>query len=161
MAPGKFSFDYEVYDSSDALSPEDAGLLQDARDFTATAYAPYSRFHVAAVARLKNGQVVRGTNQENASYPVGTCAERALLGALGALFPDEPIEVMAITYRNMQGSSKAPASPCGMCRQSLHEYEKRTNQPIRLILAGTEGKVYVIPKASYLLPLGFSSEDLK
>lgn len=157
----KYSFEYEVYDSINDLDDQDKELLQLAKDFTSTAYAPYSNFNVAAVAKLSNGQIIKGTNQENASYPVGTCAERALLGSLGALFPNEPIETMAITYHNLKGDSNNPASPCGMCRQALREYETRTRHSIRLILAGKEGKIFVIPEANMLLPLGFTSDDLK
>jgi cytidine deaminase len=157
----QYSFEYEVYNSIDELQDTDRALLLAAKDITSTAYAPYSNFHVAATARLSNGQIVKGTNQENASYPVGTCAERALLGSLGALFPNEPIETMAITYHNLNGSSDTPASPCGMCRQALREYETRTHHTIRLILAGMEGKIYIIPTAGMLLPLGFTSDDLK
>jgi cytidine deaminase len=157
----QYSFQYEVYNSIDDLQEQDRVLLQAAKDIADTAYAPYSNFHVAAVAKLSNGQLVKGTNQENASYPVGTCAERALLGSLGALFPNEPIETMAITYHNLNGSSDTPASPCGMCRQALREYETRTHHTIRLILAGMEGKIYIIPTAGMLLPLGFTSDDLK
>lgn len=157
----QYSFEYETYNSINELNEQDKKLLQAARDFTKTAYAPYSNFQVAAVAQLANGEIVKGTNQENASYPVGTCAERALLGSLGALFPNEPIDTMAITYHNLNASSDKPASPCGMCRQALREYETRTQHPIRLILSGTEGKVFIISQAGMLLPLGFTSSDLK
>jgi cytidine deaminase len=161
MTSGKYSFEYEVYNSIEELNKDDKELLQQAKDITSTAYAPYSNFHVAAAAKLSNGQIVKGTNQENASYPVGTCAERALLGAVGALFPNEPIETMAINYDNLNGTSDTPASPCGMCRQALREYETRTNHPIRLILSGKEGKIYIIPQANMLLPLGFTGDDLR
>jgi len=157
----QFSFEYEVYHSIDALTPQDRELLQTAKDLTDTAYAPYSHFHVAAAARLRNGKIVTGTNQENASYPVGICAERALLGAAGALYPNEPMDTMAITYHNINGKSNKPASPCGMCRQALREYETRTQQSIRLILSGREGSILVIPQANMLLPLGFTGDDLK
>ena len=157
----KYSFEFEVYNSADELQPDDKSLLQMAKDIAPTAYAPYSKFHVAAAAVLQNGEIVKGTNQENASYPVGTCAERSLLGSVGALFPNEPIVTMAITYDNLNGTSDTPASPCGMCRQALREYETRTHHSIRLILAGKEGKIYIIPKAGMLLPLGFTSDDLK
>lgn len=158
---GKYTFEYEVHDSIDALDSADRALLEKARSITATAYAPYSQFKVAAAARLSNGEIITGTNQENASYPVGTCAERALLGSLGALFPNEPIDTMAITYHNANGNSASPISPCGMCRQALKEYEVRTHQHIRLILSGQQGQVYIIPAASMLLPLGFTSDDMK
>lgn len=161
MAVQKFSFDYEVYNSADELPKADAYLLQLAKEVAGKAYAPYSKFYVGAAARMLNGAVVKGNNQENASYPVGICAERSLMAAAGTFFPGEPIDTMAVTYHNLNGSSNTPASPCGMCRQALREYEARTSHPIRLILAGKEGKVYVIPQANMLLPLGFTGENLK
>ena len=155
-----FQFEFEVYDSIDELTKEDAWLLDQAREITQHAYAPYSKFHVGAVAKLVNGEVVTGTNQENASYPVGICAERVLLSTASSLFPKIGIEAMAISYNNTKGESDQPISPCGICRQSLREFEIRTNHTIRLILGGMHGKVYVISDANYLLPLSFTSEDL-
>ncbi len=153
---------FEVYDSIDQLNEEDATLLREARKLTTTAYAPYSKFKVSAVAKLNNGKLVTGTNQENASYPVSICAERSLLASSGALFPDEPLAAMAVTYHNFNPDtlSNRPISPCGMCRQALVETEVRFSQPIRLILSGMEGEVYVIAKADQLLPLSFSGVDL-
>ena len=156
-----FQFEFEVYDSIDELTKEDAWLLDQAREITQHAYAPYSKFHVGAVAKLVNGEVVTGTNQENASYPVGICAERVLLSTASSLFPKIGIEAMAISYNNTKGESDQPISPCGICRQSLQEYEERVKKPIRLILGGMEGKIIVIPKASMLLPLSFTGDDLK
>lgn len=161
MQKKEYRFDYEVYDQIDELEPQDRELLTAARAVTAKAYAPYSRFLVGAVARLKNGATVSGTNQENASYPVGICAERALLSSASMLHTDVPINSMAIAYHNLDGSSDTPVSPCGMCRQALREYEDRTDQKIRLILSGMEGKVFVIPVSSQLLPLSFGGENLK
>src|SRR4029077_16932670 len=126
------------------LSEADRALVLKARETTANAYAPYSGFKVAAVARLKDGSIYLGTNQENASYPVGICAERTLLSYVGTLFPNAPIDTMAISYHNTQGSSDSPVTPCGMCRQALLEYENRTNSPIRLIMTGLTGKIIII-----------------
>ncbi len=156
----KVSFEFEVYDSADQLAAADALLLEEARKVTRFAYAPYSSFRVGAVAKLANGATVNGTNQENASYPIGICAERVLLSAASSLYPEIPIETIAISYLNEKGSSNRPVTPCGICRQTLTEYQTRLQHPIRLILAGQEGKVYVIPQADMLLPLGFSGEDL-
>ena len=111
-------------------------------------------------AKLVNGEIVAGTNQENASYPVGICAERVLLASASTLYPEVAIETMAISYHSGNGNSNQPISPCGMCRQSLQEYEMRVKKPIRLILAGHEGKIFVFEKASQLLPLGFTSDDM-
>ncbi len=157
----KYTFDYEEYDSIDDLSAADAHLIEEARKATEIAYAPYSNFLVGAYAVLNSGEFIKGSNQENASYPVGVCAERALLASVGQLFPNEPILSMAISYNNLNGESNRPLSPCGMCRQALQEYEGRVHQPIRLLLSGMEGKVFVINKSTNLLPFSFSGDDLK
>jgi cytidine deaminase len=156
-----YHFEFEVYDSIDELTEEDAWLLDEARETTQKAYAPYSKFKVGAAAKLVNGEVVHGSNQENASYPVGICAERVLISAASSLYPKVAIETMAISYNNTNGESNQPITPCGLCRQSLKEYETRTGHPIRLILGGMHGKIYVIPNADFLLPLSFTGEDLR
>jgi cytidine deaminase len=148
------SFSYELYNSIDDLPREDAWLLQHAREATSNAYAPYSKFFVGAAARLK------GSNQENASYPVGICAERVLLSATSALYPGIPIDTMAVSYDSQTVKSDHPITPCGICRQTFQEYEHRWKHPIRLILSGQSGKVIVLPQASLLLPLSFSAEDM-
>ena len=161
MNKNEYSFSFEVYDSVDDLLPQDALLVQQARKTTGNAYAPYSHFNVGAIAKLANGQTVTGTNQENAAYPVGICAERVLLSSAATLFPDVAIDTLAISYDNKNGKSNHPISPCGICRQTLLEYEERVKQPIRLILSGLEGKIYIIKKANQLLPLSFGGDDLK
>ena len=160
MKEKKIEFQYEVYDDISQLTEQDAWLLTEARSVTDQAYAPYSNFHVGAIAMLENGEVVAGTNQENASYPVGICAERVLLGTVATMHPKVPIKSIAISYNSEEVKSDHPISPCGMCRQALLEYETRTDKPIRLILAGQEGKIYLIKSASLLLPLAFTDEEL-
>jgi len=161
MIREEYKFSFEVYESISDLNDEDQWLLSEAREVTQHAYAPYSNFQVGAIARLANGEIVAGSNQENASFPVGLCAERVLLASAASLFPKVPIDTMAISYHNNNGESNHPISPCGMCRQALNEYEQRVKHPIRLILGGLEGKVYIIEKADMLLPLSFNAEDLK
>ena len=160
MKEKKIEFDYEVYDDFTELQEEDAWLLNEARAVTEQAYAPYSNFHVGAVAMMANGQVVAGTNQENASYPVGICAERVLLGTVATLHPNIPVKSIAIIYNSEEVKSDHPISPCGMCRQALLEYETRMKGPIRLILGGMEGKIFIIKTASLLLPFAFTSNEL-
>ena len=156
-----YGFNYDVYNSAEDLDPQDAWLLNEAREVTSAAYAPYSNFNVGVVAKLANGEIVAGTNQENASYPAGLCAERVMLSSAATLYPGVAIESIAISYNNMNGESSHPISPCGICRQSLVEYEERTKHPIRLILSGMEGKVFIIQHSGLLLPLSFGSADLK
>lgn len=160
MKEQKYEFDYEVFNDLSELTERDAWLLTEARNITKEAYAPYSNFYVGAAAILSNGEIVVGTNQENASYPVGICAERVLLGSVATLHPNVPIESIAVSYDSDDVKSDHPISPCGMCRQSLLEYETRLNKPIRLILSGQEGKIFVIKSASLLLPFAFTSKEL-
>ena len=161
MNKEEYQFTYEVYNSVEELNEQDAWLVNEAREVTSAAYAPYSNFNVGAVAKLINGEIVAGTNQENASYPVGICAERVLLSSAATLYPNIAIDTIAISYNNNNGESSHPISPCGMCRQSLVEYEERMKRPIRLILSGMEGKVIIVLKANSLLPLSFGSIDLR
>ena len=160
MRKEEISFEYEVYDGLEELNASDAALLQEARAMTANAYAPYSQFLVGAVARMKNGATVSGTNQENAAYPVGICAERVLMSVAAVLHPNEPIDTMAISYNNTKGNSNVPVSPCGMCRQALKEFEQRTGAPVRLILSGASGAIFIISKSNQLLPFSFGSDDM-
>ena len=156
----KLVLEYEAFASIDELDPCDAELLRLARETTVSAYAPYSRFRVAAAGRLANGQLLTGTNQENASFPAGICAERSLLSVAASLFPGMAITAMAISYSREDGSGERPVAPCGVCRQSIREFMDRTGVPIRLILGGSEGEVYVLGSAAGLLPLSLSASDL-
>ena len=97
MRRDEYKFTYDVYDSIEELTEEDAWLLNEAREVTQHAYAPYSHFQVGAIARLANGEIVAGSNQENASFPVGLCAERVLLASASSLYPKVPIESIAVS----------------------------------------------------------------
>lgn len=159
----KINVEFEVFASAKDLNEEDRSLVEQARLVTAKAYAPYSNFWVGAVALMDNGKRVEGTNQENASFPVGICAERTLLSSVAMLYKDMPVKAIAISYHNVNAGTKSnhPISPCGVCRQTLLEYEQRVKHPIRLLLSGMEGKVIALETASLLLPLSFDSDDMK
>lgn len=157
----EFSLSYEEYASDRELMADDAALLQAAREATADAYAPYSHFRVGAAARLVNGVVITGTNQENASFPAGICAERTLLSVAGAQHPGVAIGTLAISYHNENGASDRPISPCGICRQSLQEFEQRTQRAMRVVLGGETGKVIVLERSGLLLPFAFSADELR
>jgi cytidine deaminase len=156
----QFQFSYQLFDTINSLDASDASLLRSAIAATPLAYAPYSGFHVGAAALLENGAVVVGTNQENASYPVGICAERVLLGNVAMQYPGQKIAAMAISYKSKKRASDQPISPCGMCRQALVEFEFRSAAPIKLILGGEVGQVMIIDSAKLLLPFAFSPREL-
>lgn len=144
-----------VYESREELPFEWAGLLQQAEQAARKAYAPYSRFQVGAALLLNNGQVVTGSNQENAVYPCGICAERVAAFSASAQYPEVPFSKMAIAAINPESPLKSPITPCGSCRQVLFEYEQKFNQPLELLLAGQEGAIYHIQSAAELLPYTF------
>lgn len=148
-----------VYDWEE-LPQEDRNLVEAAKDATKGSYAPYSGFCVGAAARLKNGTVVIGSNQENVAYPSGLCAERTTLFAANAQYPDQPVLSLAIAARNQDGFLSQPITPCGACRQVISGVEQRYNQPIRILLYGTDG-THVIDNIDALLPLQFADSYLK
>jgi cytidine deaminase len=138
----------------------DRDLINKARSVAFNAYAPYSGFKVGAVALMDNGTIISGTNQENASYPIGLCAERVLLAAVSSIAMEQKILTMAISYQTNLVKSDKPVAPCGICRQSLVEFENRFNTPLRLLLSGSAGEVFEISSVSDLLPFSFKSENL-
>lgn len=151
---------YQSLNSPEDLCEEDQVLLKTAVQSLTNAYAPYSNFKVAAAARLEDGTVVAGWNTENAAYPMCICAEPATLAAAASQRPGMAVVAMAITVKSAGQILDQPASPCGSCRQQLHEHETRFGQPIKLILQGEEGPVYVFDRAGDLLPFGFSGSQL-
>ncbi len=144
----------------DELSADDQQLVRAAMEATRTSYAPYSRFCVGAAARLADGQVVTGSNQENAAFPSGLCAERTALFAANAQHPDTPVVALAIAAFTQGHFLSDPISPCGACRQVILEVEDRYGQPIRILLYGTEG-VHVVDSVKALLPLYFVGASMK
>ncbi|MBN8787661.1 MAG: cytidine deaminase [Terrimonas sp.] len=152
---------YSVFESVEALMENDKALLLEARNATGNAYAPYSMFTVGAAALLYNGEIVKGSNQENASSPAGLCAERVLLSAISSFYPKIGIDTIAISYFNKKNNkSGKPVAPCGICRQSILEYQLQQQKSIRLILAGMEGAIYIIENIADLLPFSFSGSDM-
>jgi cytidine deaminase len=128
----------------------DQELVQTAIAASKNAHAPYSHFQVGAALLLADDTVILGCNVENASFGLTNCAERtALFAAIAqgrrdfarmAIFVDHPDFI----------------SPCGACRQVLHELAP----DIDVILARRDGQTKVIPVRD-LLPFAFSSDDLR
>lgn len=148
----------KVYQEQE-LSDEDRALLEAARKATESSYAPYSKFYVGAAVRLANKQIICGSNQENAAYPSGTCAERTAIFYANAQYPDQAVETLAIAAQTQGSFLTKPISPCGACRQVILETEHRYGKPVRILLYGTEG-VYVLEGIRSILPLQFDQDCL-
>ncbi len=154
-------FHYYEVESVAALTPEERELVELARKMCEQAYAPYSAFYVGAAILLENGEVIKGSNQENGAYPSGLCAERVAAFAASAMFPDVAMTKIAISARSNRLKVEDPVSPCGACRQVLLEYESTQRVPMKILLSKEDGKVLIIDRVKDLLPLSFSGNGLK
>jgi len=142
------------------LSEVEQKLVAAAKEATFRSYAPYSRFHVGAAVLLNNGEIITGNNQENCAYPSGLCAERTTLFYANSRYPDVPVRILCIAARETSGTfTKEPISPCGACRQVMLETEHRFDNPMQVMLYGTDG-TYFINSARELLPVGFDKNSL-
>ena len=135
-------------------------LMQQAVTARTNAYAPYSNFQVGAAIQLKNGEVVVGSNQENAAFPSGLCAERVAIFSAGALFPKEEISTICITASSVLKDTLEPIPPCGACRQSLLEYENKQGKNIEVYFMGKMGNVIKSNSIKNLLPFIFKEDSL-
>jgi len=156
----KITANFTVYPLLSDLPTDVNALMQQAVTARNNAYAPYSKFHVGAALLLENGKIVIGSNQENAAYPSGLCAERVAIFQAGALYPGVKILKVAITAASKQKLVDSPIPPCGACRQSIGEYELRQDAPIEIWFMGETGKVYLSESLKNLLPMVFGSEYL-
>ncbi len=147
------SISYDVFEHLEDLSPDDRNLLNAATKAAKGAYAPYSKFHVGSAVLVETGDIIVGNNQENLAYPSGLCAERVAAFSASALHPKKRLMAIAITAFSEDFETDKPIAPCGACRQALIEYEIRDNQPIRCILRGSSGPIFVFHSMHDLLPL--------
>lgn len=147
-----------IYDYEE-LTDADRELIDKAKDATQTSYAPFSKFCVGAAARLSDGTIVTGSNQENAAFPSSLCAERTALFYANARYPEKSVEELAIAAYAHGAFLKSPIPPCGACRQVILGVEERYGRPIRILLFGEEG-TYVVDSIKALLPLQFTGETM-
>lgn len=142
--------------SLDELSSDERELVEQARLATYSSYAPYSRFYVGAAIRLSDGTIVTGSNQENAAFPSGMCAERTAAYHAHSAYPDRDFAMIAIAARDHGGDiADAPVTPCGACRQALLQYETLAGHPVPVLMIG-EREILRAPSVSSLLPLAFT-----
>lgn len=157
----KYCIAEEIYMfQENELTAEDRELVEAAKEATRQSYAPYSGFRVGAALRLANGMMVTGSNQENAAYPSGLCAERVALFHAQHTYPDQPVRALAIAAFANGHFCTAPIAPCGACRQVMLEVEDRYKSPMRILLYGTQG-IYAIDSVKTILPFQFVGDYLK
>ncbi len=149
-----------VFESLDELPKDIQSLMSEAIKARKKAYAPYSKFSVGAALLLDNNEIIIGSNQENASYPSGLCAERTAIYYAGAKYPEATILRMAITAGSQNKPTDSPIPPCGACRQAISEYEIKQDSPIEIYFMGETGKVVKSNSLVNLLPLVFDKSVL-
>lgn len=148
------------FESPNKLPQEVISLMNHAVNARENAYAPYSNFQVGAAVLLSSGTVVLGSNQENAAYPSGLCAERTAVFSAGANYPNDDIVCVCISASSTLKDTLEPIPPCGACRQSLLEYENRQNTDIPIYFMGKSGEVIQSPSVKNLLPFIFKEDSL-
>lgn len=151
---------FTAFKSTAELPKDIQTLMEKAVQIRNNAYAPYSKFKVGAAILLENGEIILGSNQENAAYPSGLCAERTAIFYAGANFPDSKILKMAISAASETSTTNSPIPPCGACRQSIAEYESKQNHPIEMYFMGETGEIYKSDSLKNLLPLMFDKNFL-
>jgi cytidine deaminase len=154
------STQFSVFESVHELPKDVQSLMAQAIEVRKNAYAPYSKFKVGASLLLDNGKIVLGSNQENAAYPSGLCAERVAVFQAGAIYPNAKILKMAITAASENNQTTAPIPPCGSCRQSIAEYEIKQETPIEIYFMGEIGDIYKSDSLKNLLPFMFDKTFL-
>lgn len=156
----KISASFVIFDNFNELLENDKALFLEAKKACDNAYAPYSKFHVGAALLLENGKVVLGSNQENAAYPSGMCAERVAIWKASSQYPNIKIKKLFITAKSNNKIVKDPVAPCGACRQTIAEYEVNQDDNIEVFFGGEEGNIIKSNSLSDLLPLGFDKSML-
>lgn len=151
---------FSVFEELNELPANVRDLMVQAVGIRKKAYAPYSKFRVGAALLLDNGKVVLGSNQENAAYPSGLCAERVAIFQAGAVYPDAKILQMAISATADEKPVTSPIPPCGACRQSIAEYESKQEYPIEIYFMGETGVIYKSDSLKNLLPFMFDKNFL-
>ena len=149
-----------VFDSINELPQDVQSLMAKAIEARQNAYAPYSNFKVGASILLDSGIIVTGSNQENASYPSGLCAERTAIYFAGSQYPDAKILKIAISAASNNRLTKKPIPPCGACRQAISEYEVKQKAPIEIYFMGEQGEVVKSKSLENLLPFMFKKSSL-
>ena len=155
MTDKKIEIRYTEYADLSEMTPQDQVLVEAARQAQQSSYAPYSHFNVGAAVLLENGEIVLGSNQENAATPSGLCAERTAMFAAGAQHPGVPFEAIAVVCAREGQLMANPGSPCGACRQVMAQYEREAGKPLHIIL-GSGATIFTLDGVESLMPFVFN-----
>lgn len=153
--------EFSISDHLDDLDLESKYLIHKAKDATGHAYAPYSKFFVGAAVLLSDGTIVTGTNQENAAFPSGMCAERVALFSAISQHPQAVITKIAVVARRKTAKELLPATSCGTCRQVMLEFESRQRKDIEVLMLNQDHKWVKAASVRSLLPFSFTSASLE
>ena len=156
MTTKEIKITYQEYTCLEELQPEDKKLAEAAIEAIGHSYAPYSKFNVGAAVLLDDGIIIKGSNQENAAYPSGLCAERTALFYANHQYPDSTMKSLAIAAGQYGVLCDNPASPCGSCRQVMAQYQTKSGKPMSVILVGA-ARIMKFEKVDDLLPLIFDN----
>ena len=140
-------------------------LIERARAAALAAYAPYSRFSVGCAIESVDGDVVTGSNMENACYRLGVCAEIAALTAAQQAFGLAKIARIAVAGGHVGPdgalAGAAPVTPCGGCRQSILEAAHVAHRDVEVVSASGDGAERASHLISELIPHGFGPANLE
>ena len=156
MEEKDINISYKEYNSICDLPDNYRNLVEKAIEATKSSYAPYSNFNVGAAVLMGNGEIVTGSNQENAASPSGLCAERVALFAAHHNYPASPVKAIAIIGSQNGTLTSDLTYPCAACIQVMVESQKRAGAPITVIV-GSAGRIQVMESVDSLLPFSFSS----
>lgn len=154
------TINFDAIESYDHLDETEKKLFDTAKNIRDIAYAPYSNFTVGCAVLLENGEIISGSNQENAAYPSGLCAERTAIFWIGANFPNVKIKKLFVIGAPREALSSVPIPPCGACRQSILEYESKQQDEIEIYFASLDGAIYKTKSIRDLLPFSFDASYL-
>jgi cytidine deaminase len=152
--------DFTILKDLEDLDGESKLLMEKAKEALRFAYAPYSKFAVATAVLLNDGTIVTGTNQENAAYPSGMCAERVALYAIASQHPGKKIKKLLVVAQSEKQNMLAPATSCGPCRQVMLEFEQRQHQHFEIIMQNQDHHWVKAQSAESLLPFSFTNVSL-
>jgi len=160
MKQREITIQYTEY-ASDELSELQSDLMSQSVKAQESSHSPYSNFRVGAAILLESGEIVLGSNQENAAYPSGLCAERVAIYTCGSNHPSKKISAIAISASTSKFDIKDVLAPCGACRQSMLEFEFKQKSNIKVLLKGVDGQVIEFGSIKDLLPIPFNCDALQ